>query len=146
MAEIGDRHFAKRASSDTATYATLRATQNTDGQSVNALSIAQFNDIPRETVRRKIANLVDRAPETSAPPIFLPRSGALFAIAQKASSGGLKRRGHLDCARETTLCREHCAWRWRRQKKYCDRISPTDGKSRTPGYVVGRIVSSPVFG
>lgn len=59
MAVIGDRHFANRVSLRAPTFASLGATPTTDGPSVNALSIAQFTDIPRETVRRKVAMLVD---------------------------------------------------------------------------------------
>lgn len=59
MAVVGDRHFAKRVSPDAPKLENLGATQVTPGPSVNALSIAQFTDIPRETVRRKVKSLID---------------------------------------------------------------------------------------
>lgn len=59
MAVIGDRHFAKRISPDAPKLENLGATEVTPGPSVNALSIAQFTKIPRETVRRKVKSLVD---------------------------------------------------------------------------------------
>lgn len=59
MAVIGDRHFARRVSSQTPTLEGLGETEVTPGPSVNALSIAQFTDIPRETVRRKVNALVE---------------------------------------------------------------------------------------
>lgn len=57
FAVIGDRHFARRVDPETPTYSTLGSTPVTDAPSVNAYSIAQFTDIPRETVRRKVARL-----------------------------------------------------------------------------------------
>ena len=60
MAVIGERHFAKRVSKDTPKLDSLGATEVTPGPSVNALSIAQFTEIPRETVRRKVKALVER--------------------------------------------------------------------------------------
>lgn len=59
MAVIGDRHFARRVSPDTPKLEDLGATDVTPGPSVNALSVAQFTDIPRETVRRKVKSLIE---------------------------------------------------------------------------------------
>ncbi|MCX7564988.1 hypothetical protein OS189_01355 [Sulfitobacter sp. F26169L] len=60
MAVVGERHFANRVSVDTPTLDTLGATPVTDGPSINVLSVAQYTDIPRETVRRKVAALIKR--------------------------------------------------------------------------------------
>ncbi len=59
-AVIGDRHFAHRLDPDTPTYQTLGSTLVSDAPSINAYSIAQFTSIPRETVRRKVAVLVEK--------------------------------------------------------------------------------------
>lgn len=59
-AVVGDRHFAHRVDPDTPTYQTLGSTPVTDAPSVNAYSVAQFTAIPRETVRRKVAVLVEK--------------------------------------------------------------------------------------
>jgi hypothetical protein len=59
-AVIGDRHFAHRLDPETPTYQTLGSTPVSDAPSINAYSIAQFAAIPRETVRRKVAVLVEK--------------------------------------------------------------------------------------
>lgn len=60
FAVIGDRHFARRVDPNTPTYRTLGSTEVSDTPSVNAFSIAQCTGIPRETARRKVAQLVER--------------------------------------------------------------------------------------
>ena len=60
MAVIGDRHLARRLSKDGPRYDELGTTEVAPGPTVNALSIAQFTDIPRETVRRKVNALIKR--------------------------------------------------------------------------------------
>lgn len=59
MAVIGDRHFARRVSDDAPKLENLGTTEVSPGPSVNAFSIAQFTEIPRETVRRKVKSLVE---------------------------------------------------------------------------------------
>jgi len=60
MSVIGDRQFARRVSMAAPTRATLGQTETTDQPSVNAYSIAQYTGIARETVRRKVAMLVEK--------------------------------------------------------------------------------------
>lgn len=62
---VGERHFARRIDPATPTYETLGATPVTNAPSVNAYSIAQYSGIPRETVRRKVARLVNNGWLTS---------------------------------------------------------------------------------
>ncbi|WP_281983219.1 hypothetical protein [Thalassorhabdomicrobium marinisediminis] len=67
MAVIGDRHFARRVSDEAPTLANLGATEVRPGPSVNTLSVAQYTEIPRETVRRKVNALVETGWVSSDP-------------------------------------------------------------------------------
>lgn len=58
MSVIGDRHFVQRVSATSPTLETLGQTETEGRPSVNAYSISQYTDIPRETVRRKVADLI----------------------------------------------------------------------------------------
>lgn len=60
FAVIGERHFVRKVNPDSPTYKTLGSTKVTQSPSVNAYSIAQCTDIPRETVRRKVGHLTTR--------------------------------------------------------------------------------------
>ena len=62
LAIIGDRRFSKRAEGVSVTYDQLGNTPVADDATpaINAHSIAQFAGMPRETVRRKVAQLIER--------------------------------------------------------------------------------------
>lgn len=64
LAIIGDRRIWQRACKEDVSYAGLGKTPlplvATDAVSINVLSIANFTGIPRETVRRKVAALIER--------------------------------------------------------------------------------------
>jgi hypothetical protein len=64
LAIIGDRRIWQRACKEDVSYAGLGKTplplEASDAISINVLSIANFTSIPRETVRRKVAALIER--------------------------------------------------------------------------------------
>jgi hypothetical protein len=62
LAVIGDRSFASGRVSPSMTFEDFMSEKrvSTEPFSVNAYSISQFSRIPRETVRRKVQELVDR--------------------------------------------------------------------------------------
>jgi hypothetical protein len=62
LAVIGDRSFASGRVSPSMTFDDFMSEEraSTEPFSVNAYSISQFSRIPRETVRRKVQELVDR--------------------------------------------------------------------------------------
>ena len=64
LAIIGDRRIWQRANKEDVSYAGLGKTplplSATDAVAINVLSIANFTGIPRETVRRKVAALIER--------------------------------------------------------------------------------------
>lgn len=60
LAVIGDLHFAHRTDPDSPRYDALGRTPATDAPTTNVYSLASYVGIPRETVRRKVAALVER--------------------------------------------------------------------------------------
>jgi DNA-binding MarR family transcriptional regulator len=61
LAVIGDRTFSQRKVDPAMTFAEFQAsTTQTAPEDINVRSIAEFSGIPRETVRRKVAELVER--------------------------------------------------------------------------------------
>lgn len=60
MAVIGDRRLSRRASPDALTYDRIghTAVREDATAAINALSIAGYTGIPRETVRRKVNELI----------------------------------------------------------------------------------------
>jgi hypothetical protein len=62
LAVIGDRSFASERVSPSMTFDDFMSEDrvSSDPISLNAHSISQFSSIPRETVRRKVQDLVDR--------------------------------------------------------------------------------------
>lgn len=56
---IGERHFTRRVDESMPTYETMGDTETGPGDSINTLSLAQYTGIPRETARRKVAQLVE---------------------------------------------------------------------------------------
>ena len=62
LAIIGDRRFSRRAEGADIAYERLGRTpvRQNGSPSINAHSIAQFARMPKETVRRKVAQLIER--------------------------------------------------------------------------------------
>jgi hypothetical protein len=62
LAVIGDRSFAASKASADLTYGDLLDVNRTptEPEALNVLSIAQFSGIPRETVRRKVNQLMEK--------------------------------------------------------------------------------------
>lgn len=62
LAVVGDRSFASGNASVDLTYQAFRdeSRVRTKHQPINSLSIADFSGIPRETVRRKVQELINR--------------------------------------------------------------------------------------
>lgn len=62
LAVIGERTYSQQNADPTVTYADFRdgRASATRPQNINLRSIAEFSGIPRETVRRKIADLMER--------------------------------------------------------------------------------------
>lgn len=62
LAVIGERTYSQQHADPTMTYADFRdgRASATRPQNINLRSIAEFSGIPRETVRRKIAELMNR--------------------------------------------------------------------------------------
>ena len=60
LAVIGERHFARRNCSSGPIDETSVSTETVPGPSINTYSLAQYTQIPRETVRRKVAALIER--------------------------------------------------------------------------------------
>ena len=62
LAVIGDRRLSRRASPDALTYERIGQTAMREDATaaINALSISEYTGIPRETVRRKVNELMNR--------------------------------------------------------------------------------------
>ena len=62
LAVIGDRRLSRRASADALTYKQMgRTPMREDARAaINALSVAEYTGIPRETVRRKVNELIQK--------------------------------------------------------------------------------------
>jgi hypothetical protein len=62
LAVIGDRRLSRRTTPDALTYQQIgRTPVREDGiATINALSIAEYTGIPRETVRRKVNELIQK--------------------------------------------------------------------------------------
>ena len=109
LAVIGDRSFAAGRVPPSFTFDDFMSEKNVKPEplSVNAHSISQFSKIPRETVRRKVQELVDRGwversedgslratrtaavdlePLTEASLSYLVRMAALFGNSETKSS------------------------------------------------------------
>lgn len=62
LAVIGDRRLSRRVSPDALTYDRIgqTAVREDSNAAINALSIAEYTGIPRETVRRKVNELIEK--------------------------------------------------------------------------------------
>ncbi len=59
LSVIGEPHFANRTRTDVPTYDALGTTETTKALSINTYSIVRFTKAPRESVRRKVAKLIE---------------------------------------------------------------------------------------
>ncbi len=83
MAVVGDRTFAQRKVNPEIDYDTFRASPTTTPpEDINIRSIADYSGIPRETVRRKIAQLEQKG--------LITRKDDGFVVANQSAKSQLE--------------------------------------------------------